>query len=157
LLEVPLNPIHQLINQSIIDEDKLSTCRKWPTYATDLYDIAEILLTMYLLFTHSHQKKIFESWPSVIDVFLDPCQNIAIITTCNPVSILEVRVGCSRITPITVLFFSHVTIVCGLWSCNTYQESWHKGFILVLCFVCFVCKITSHLNSLNIQIKPLEM
>jgi hypothetical protein len=28
LLEVPLNPIHQLINQSIIDEDKLSTCRK---------------------------------------------------------------------------------------------------------------------------------
>jgi hypothetical protein len=56
--------------------------------------------------------------------------NVAFKVNINPVSILEVRVGCSRITPITVLFFSHVTIVCGLWSCNTYQESWHKGFIL---------------------------
>ena len=38
--------------------------------------------------------------------------NVAFKVNINPVSILEVRVGCSRITPIIGLYFSHVTIVC---------------------------------------------
>ena len=66
LLEVPLNTIHQLINQSIIDEGKLSACRKLPTCRntwttvrveyTSIWVVSE-LRTLVVVNTCSDKKK----------------------------------------------------------------------------------------------------